>query len=259
MININIDYYAQWLGSCYGKAVYDTEITLLKNHLANIFGFHIIQIGTSCLDYLNPLSDKIKINHKLILCEHSNLQSIYQNKSSLLNCKDNAIPLESNSIDAVMIAHGLEFSSDPHRLLREVDRILLPEGHLVILCFNPRSLWGIRKFFALRTKENTIYPWSGKWITCNRVMDWLSLLNYNIDFKKHYFFRPCINNKNILDYTHCFDKVGKIIPLGSAGFCIIATKRQEAFGFIRPNWSNKINFVNKPNYEPSCCIKADKK
>ncbi|MBP9722798.1 MAG: class I SAM-dependent methyltransferase [Gammaproteobacteria bacterium] len=239
--------YNYWLTGFLGKEFYCEEISLLQDKISNIFGFHILQIGTESLDYLSSLSDQLKINHRIVLSEKK--IKIPKVTSSVLNCKAQAIPLDSNSIDAVLIAHGLEFSSDPHSLLREVDRILLPEGYVIILGFNPWSFWGLKKKLSFKNK---IYPWHGKWLSSYRICDWLSLLNYDVTFCQHYFYRPCINNQNILSYTKFFDSIGKIIPLGSAGFCIIATKKQEAFELIRPRWSNKLEFVGKTNYiEPS--------
>jgi hypothetical protein len=150
--------------------------------------------------------------------------------------------------------------------LREADRILLPEGNMIILGFNPWSLWGLRKALSLKSStpgEIRSFPWNtaiykrerNKWLSCYRICDWLNLLNYKIIFKQHYFYQPCIDNQKILHYTRFFNYLGKIIPLGAAGFCIIATKKKEAFELIRPNWGQSVNFnaqVSKAGYiEPT--------
>ncbi|MCQ4062135.1 class I SAM-dependent methyltransferase, partial [Klebsiella pneumoniae] len=54
------------------------------------------------------------------------------------------LPFESQSLDMIVLPHVLEFSEDPHQLLREVERVLMPEGRVVITGFNPMSLWGLR-------------------------------------------------------------------------------------------------------------------
>lgn len=267
------NYYTEWLNSAYGRDFYNTEINLLKANLGNIFGFHVLQIGSSELNYLELLSDKLKINHKLVLVDHK-LSNNISNTISILNSKDNYIALDTQSIDAVIISHGLEFSQDPHGLLREVDRVLLPEGHLIILGFNPWSLWGLRKSLSFKTdNKQRSFPWdtkldtkdinniechesTSKWLSCYRVCDWLNLLNYSISFKKHYFYQPCIDNQNILNYTKFFNQIGEIIPIGAAGFCIIATKKQEACELVRPNWRRTMTFVPKAGYiEPTMRLK----
>ena len=247
------DYYKFWHNSIYGAEFYQAELNALKNNLKNIFGFHILQIGADHCNYLKDLGDKLKINHKITLS--ANVSDSLKNKN-ILYANDCLIPLASQSIDAVLLAHAFEASNDPHSLLREVDRILLPEGHLIILCFNPWSLWGVRKGFTFKKSSSMekTFPWDdvGKWFSSHRVTDWLSLLNYKITFKQHYFFRPYINNEKIFRYMSFFDHIGKIIPIGAAGFCIIAVKKQPGLECIRPSWQNDISFVGKTSYiEPS--------
>ena len=256
------DYYNFWHNTVYGKEFYNTELQILKAHLNNIFGFHLLQIGAFGLNYLTDLDDKFKINHKILLSD--TLENVGDNSKhkSILYAHNHEIPLDTHSVDAILISHGLEFCAHPHQLLREVDRILLPEGHLIILGFNPWSWWGLRKSFTFKKPPSMdkTFPWddTGKWYSSSRVTDWLSLLNYQVNFKKHYFFRPCIDNKNIFKYTKIFDHIGKIIPLGAAGFCIIAVKKQIAFELIRPKWQSEVAFVGKSSYvEPSMRVKQN--
>ncbi|WP_223717365.1 class I SAM-dependent methyltransferase, partial [Escherichia fergusonii] len=60
-----------------------------------------------------------------------------------LRCDFHALPFPANSLDLVVLPHALELASDPHETLREVERVLVPEGRVVILGFNPASLWGL--------------------------------------------------------------------------------------------------------------------
>ncbi len=251
------DYFNLWHNSIYGKEFYKTELNTLKNNLNNIFGFHVLQIGADESNYLKDLGDKLKINHKITLS--NNLSTDLPTTKNILFANDCFIPLASQSIDAVLMAHAFEFTSDPHALLREIDRILLPEGHLIILSFNPWSLWGLRKTFTFRKppQMEKSFPWddSGRWFSSRRVTDWLSLLNYKVTFKQHYFFRPYISNEKLFRYTKFFENIGKIIPLGAAGFCIIAVKKQVGLELIRPKWQSDVSFVGKSSYaKPSMRI-----
>lgn len=264
-------YYDLWHDSCYGSEFYNQEIQILKSHIEKFFGFHILQIGASELEYFKDLSDNLKINHRLVLKQYTKLPddskmprgTVITNKPSepqgsvsVLYGNDNSLPLETASIDAVLIAHNLEFSTDPYGNLREVDRILMPEGHLIILGFNPWSLWGVRK--VLTGYNVNCFPWDGssKWFSSYRICDWLTLLNYQVKHKIHFFYRPCVNNKKILGYTKAFEQIGKIFPFGSAGFCIIAEKKQESFTLVRTNWQHDLNFVSSGRRtQPSLKIK----
>ncbi|MBK6906226.1 MAG: methyltransferase domain-containing protein [Rhodocyclaceae bacterium] len=42
------------------------------------------------------------------------------------------LPFASNSIDLVVVPHTLEFDSNPHQVLREVERVLVPEGQVLV-------------------------------------------------------------------------------------------------------------------------------
>jgi SAM-dependent methyltransferase len=59
------------------------------------------------------------------------------------------------------MAHALEFHDDPHQILREVERVLIPEGELIITGFNPISIWGLRQRLPNCPGD---FPWNG--ITC---------------------------------------------------------------------------------------------
>ena len=82
------------------------------------------------------------------------------------------LPIASNSVDLLVLPHVLEFSDNPHQILREVARVLLPEAQVVIACFNPWSLWGLRSAIGFSRHE---HPWNGRFNSLLRVKDWLSL------------------------------------------------------------------------------------
>ena len=65
-----------------------------------------------------------------------------------LYCDFDALPFPDHSLDLVVLPHALELSRDPHLTLREVERVLVPEGRVMILGFNPASLWGLRQRFG---------------------------------------------------------------------------------------------------------------
>ena len=81
------------------------------------------------------------------------------------------LPFDSGSLDLVVMPHVLEFYEHPHHILREVERVLRPEGNIIISGFNPRSLWG-----ASRAGKQQGYPWNGNFIALPRMKDWLALL-----------------------------------------------------------------------------------
>ncbi|MEY4767720.1 MAG: hypothetical protein RL637_359, partial [Pseudomonadota bacterium] len=87
------------------------------------------------------------------------------------------LPLQTNSIDLVILPHLLEFDAKRFQTMREIERILKPEGDLIILNFNPWSLWLRHQYFKDKQSANS---WHGHFISRSRLLDWLKLLNFDI-------------------------------------------------------------------------------
>lgn len=86
------------------------------------------------------------------------------------------LAVATDSIDAVFLPHLLETTEDPHAVLREVDRILRPDGHVVVAGFNPWGWWGARHYLSRRR-----FPAGGqRMVSEHRLRDWLHLLDYHV-------------------------------------------------------------------------------
>lgn len=90
-----------------------------------------------------------------------------------------AMPFESESIDLVVMPHSLEVSEDPHALLREIYRILIPGGRIILTGFNLMSLWGLR-FKMQRFGAKTFLP-GRQFMSVFQIRDWLHLLSFHVD------------------------------------------------------------------------------
>lgn len=55
--------------------------------------------------------------------------------------EETRLPFMDAIFDRVLIVHGLEEAAAPHALLREVWRVMAPEGRLVVIAANRWSLW----------------------------------------------------------------------------------------------------------------------
>ena len=96
-----------------------------------------------------------------------------------------ALPLPNDSVDLVLLPHTLDFVADPHQVLREVERSLVPEGHLIIIGFNPLSFYGLWRIFLSRKNSS---PWNANFYSLKRIRDWCSLLGFdevNLQFCAH--------------------------------------------------------------------------
>ena len=89
-----------------------------------------------------------------------------------------ALPFAANSVDLIIASHTLDTVADPHQVLRELHQVLQPEGHLIIVGFNPWSLLGIRRLYAHFFNESLS---NHCLINPLRLFDWLTLLGFELD------------------------------------------------------------------------------
>jgi len=209
-----------------GQLLYREEAAQLQEVLPGLFGYHLLQIG--CFG-TTDLLDASRINHRMIMTGNIPHESI---KPVLLGNAD-ALPLASESLDVVVVPHTLDYEANPHGILREIDRVLIPEGHVVILGFNPFSLFGLWRLFAGWRKRP---PWCGRFMTSFRVRDWLSLLGFDIVSSRCLFYRPPLNHAGIMEKIRFVEHGGRLLrPLGAV-YMIVARKRVSTLTPIGFRW-----------------------
>ena len=130
---------AQWLESEPGQYVQRWEQNCFDKMVADVFGYHALQIGLPSFDLLraNRMPFKAYAGAELPAVPAADWAGLVLTEPELL-------PFDSQSVDLLVLPHGLEASAHPHQVLREVERVLVPEGRVVISGFNPWSLWGLR-------------------------------------------------------------------------------------------------------------------
>lgn len=134
-----------------------------------------------------------------------------------------AIPLDARSVDVALLPHTLDFSDDPHRVLREIGRVLSPEGHVVILGFNLVSLWGLRRLLARRPRP---VPWCGNFFRLARIRDWLELLDFEFVQGGMLYYRPPIQREHLMDRLYFMERAGdRWWPMMAAVYLVVAKKR----------------------------------
>jgi len=119
-----------------------------------------------------------------------------------IRAKAYSLPLQSDSVDMIIIPHLLEFDTHRFQTMREVERVLKPEGLLVVLNFNPWSLW-VRYQFLLDKKMAD--SWGGHFISRSRILDWLKLLNFEVTVSSE-FNLDSVSSKHgkLIAYGHSF-------------------------------------------------------
>ena len=115
----------------------------------------------------------------------------------------------------MVLPHTLELNPDPHATLREVERVLVPEGKVVICCLNPASLWGLRQRRAhlyRRLGFGQLYlPDAGEFIGYRRLRDWLRLLNFEVETGSFGCYRPAMTTEHWLERFDWMDRRGRAL------------------------------------------------
>ena len=126
----------------------------------------------------------------------------------------------------------LEFAADPHQILREIDRVLRPEGRLIISGFNPASLWGARQYLS-RLIGNPYLPRDGQFISLIRIKDWLKLLNFSLDRGHFGCYKLPLQGQSSMGRMAFLESMGnRWWPIFGAVFLVSAIKRQQGIRLI---------------------------
>lgn len=228
-----------WYSSSLGQRLAQSEIQILNEVLPDLFGYFLLQCGCPEIKTQNGAGKWLKSSRV------STKICIDYDINQGVNCQANLayLPMKSDSIDIAILPHVLDFSNEPHQVLREAERVLIAEGHVVILGFNPWSFWNIVRFFLFWTKQA---PWNARFLASSRVMDWLTLLGFDVVQCKGYFHQLPIQNQRInKKLTFIGNLVQRFLPNLGAGYVLVARKRVETLTPIRPSWRSRHQVVNK--------------
>jgi SAM-dependent methyltransferase len=224
-----------WLEQPAGSYIRAWEQALLDQLTADIFGFHALQIG---LPQINALAAN-RMPHKWMSDEVEPKKSQLERSSIVLVHDFAELPFDSQSIDLVVLPHILEFAAEPHQVLREVERILIPEGRVIISGFNRASLWGARQKTG-RITGRYFLPKEGEFISAARMKDWLKLLNMEVNQADFGCYVPPFETEKWLSRFSFMEKVGaRSWPFLGAVYMVQAIKRVKGMHLIGPALTRK--------------------
>jgi SAM-dependent methyltransferase len=159
-----------------------------------------------------------------------------------------ALPFRSKSVDNLLLLHVLEHAADHHQLLREADRVLAADGKIILFCFNPFSLWGLRSLFS----RNDSRPWNGHFFMLHRIKDWLALLNFDVIEQQKLMYCPPFSNTRWLNKCEYLERYGQRwwSCLGGVNI-VVAVKRTIPLTPAKAKWQKRKlfmgpNLVSKP-------------
>jgi len=225
---------AEWFRGVPGRFVRAEERHQLDQLLPDLFGYHLASIGSVGDDEELLLTSRIP--HHIIVDP-----DVADQDRSVVHGRADALPFSEGSIDVVLLLHALELEQDPHQVLREVSRVVVPEGHLVITGFNPWSLWGLWRLFRKRSGK---LPWSGRFFSQTRIRDWLALIGFDTVETRCFFFRPPFGGEAIMVRSQFLERLGaRWWPLLCGVYVIVARKRVSTLTPIRPRWRSRRHLL----------------
>ena len=234
----------QWFETPPGRYLLEWERTEFERAVADIFGYHAVQLGLPGLDALAAN----RMPHRWLALASS--AEIGDSRASLVT-NFAALPFEENSVDLVVLPHSLELSVDPHATLREVERVLMPEGKLVICCLNPASLWGLRQRRAHLYRRlgfgELFLPDAGEFLGYWRLRDWLRLLSFEVESSSFGCWRPALATEQWLSRFEWMDRLGdRWWPIFGAVYFLVAVKRVRGARLIGPAWKQAKSIATAP-------------
>ena len=231
---------ADWFESPLGRELLNAEAESLDKVLAALFGYHLLQVG--CPGKLNLARASRTLRQFSVDLEYSS------SECGACLAEPEYLPIQGDCIDVAILPHTLEFCSDPYQTLREIDRVLIPEGHLVLCGFNPLSHWGLRRFLEQKKRA----PWSGRFLRVGTLREWLEVLGFELRCVEHFFFAPPLSQPKLAKVLTFGDRGAKARwPILAGAYLILARKRVSTLTPIRPRWSPQRRLASARVVEPT--------
>ncbi|MSR14969.1 MAG: methyltransferase domain-containing protein [Gammaproteobacteria bacterium] len=224
----------RWFATAPGAAVAILEQQSAREILADLFGYHILQLGDP-----SPVTllEHSRISHRVVIAG-----SVAEGEKVSLLATPDQLPIEPNSIDVVVLPHTLDLASNAHGVLRETERVLIGDGYVVILGFNPWSSFGLWRH-ALGWRGHA--PWSGRFLSLARLKDWLGLLGFDIERIERTSFRPPINSARWHHRLEFIERLGSYFwPIFGNVYVVLARKQIATVTPIRARWAKRTRLGN---------------
>ncbi len=216
--------FSAWLETPQGRYVRDWEQAKFDLLVADIFGFNAAQVGFPELDFLRAN----RMPFRFRCC----------GAGAEVKGDPHHLPFATSSLDLVVLPHILEFAAHPHQVLREVERVLVPEGQVVVAGFNPFSLWGARRRLAGGAGSP---PWLGRYLSVPRLRDWFALLGFETRGGAFGCYAPPVEQEKWLQRWRFMDAAGdRWWPVMGGVYVVQAIKRQHGMRLVMPKWRDRM-------------------
>lgn len=226
-----------WLDTSLGEALLQQESRVVEEAFDGIFGEQCLQLGL----WGEPKGFLRFARTQQSACIADTADRAGHEAATLQSAIGHLhrLPVASDSIDAVLLPHTLDYSERPHAILREIHRVLRSDGHLLVLGFKPGGLWGLRRLIP----GAGLPPGVDHLISDRRLSDWLQLLDFRIHGASRYFFRwPLTGNRG--SSSPLWERRGeRWWPELGACYMLSAQKRVYTLTTVRRPWRSQPKVV----------------
>lgn len=224
----------RWFSTPLGQQLLHEQQLILDKELSCLFGYHLMQLS---------------VNRNIRLFRDSRISHCFAFGASTqggggqveaFSAFDD-LPLEDESVDVVILHHALEFSNNPHQVLKEASRVTISRGYIIVLGFNPFSWMGMIKPFAQLVSRSPV--WRRNSLRKSRVADWLQFLDCNTLRTQTGLYALPLQNKGYLDFSRFGSRWLQKLQAPFGGFyCLVARKERVCMTPIRPDWQREPKF-----------------
>lgn len=176
-----------WFSSPAGRRVLAAERHVLDDITPCIFGYHAAQVCAVLPESM--LAESRILSRVLVGTGEESAGSVN------VIASPHQLPFANDTLDLLVLHHGLDFEDHPHQVLREAARTVIPGGALVVIGFNPWSLFGFLRLFHLAALDA---PWFARAISPHRVSDWLGVLDFRIDGLESSYYLPLLDRDRVV-------------------------------------------------------------
>jgi len=229
----------EWFDSPPGQYLLAWEQALHDELVADVFGYHALQLGLPLLQGLRAN----RMAHRWLALDAAQAALPWGQPDIYTDAA--ALPFPEGSLDLVLLPHTLEWNAHPHTTLREVYRVLMPEGRVVISGLNPWSFWGLRqqrtRLYQKLGGHGPLYlPAETHFLAPGRLRDWLRLLGFDLDSVSFGCYRPALSTERWLHRYGWMDAPGaRWWPIWGAAYIMVAVKRVRGMRLIEPTWRKR--------------------
>ena len=205
----------EWLETPTGQRLRAAEQAVAAEPLRRVFGSQLLQVGAwGAPGAFIGLAGTVR----RAVCSDVDTPGV-----SFI-AEDWQLPVASHSVDALLLPHTHERSSEPHQLLRECERVLTGGGRLIVMGFNPWSVLGLRRLLTRGGWPPQVHQLYSE----RRLRDWLSLLNFDVTSVSRYF--PAFTDADGQGQR------ARGLPGYYGGYLLVAVKRVHAVTPLRRLW-----------------------